>query len=121
MNILPSFLLKRIYKKGSLQETKEGVVFKLKNILGPGIVTGVNFIKINGEKYNASVIKIIKSETSTLAKQISTENPMIFKLNEEITCLIQGCMVLQEGLNKIMVELISKDVGIVSVTVSDTI
>lgn len=121
MNIVPGFLLKKIYQKGSLQETKEGVVFKLKNILGPGIVTGINFIKINDKIYNSSVIRIIKSGASTVAEQISTDNPMLIKLNEEITCVIESCLELQEGLNKVMVELISKDVGKVNVTVSDMV
>ncbi len=121
MNILPSFILKRIYQKGSLKKTKEGVSFKLRNILGPGIVTGINFIKINDEKYSSSVIKIIKSGAATVAEQISSKNPLIFKLNEDITCVIQDCLELQQGLNNIMVELISKDVGKVNVTVSDVI
>ncbi len=121
MNILPSFILNKIYQKGSLQETYDGVSFKLKNILGPGIVTGINFIKINDEIYNSSVIKIIKSGAATLAEHITNDNPLIFKLNEDITCVIQNCLVLQDGLNKIMVELISKDVGKVNVTLSDVV
>jgi len=121
MNILPSFILKRIYQKGSLKKTSEGVTFKLKNILGPGIITGVNFVKINDKIYNSSVIKIIKSNASTLAEQVSTDDPLIFKFNEEITCVIQNCIELQKGLNKIMVELISKDVGKVNVTLSDVV
>ncbi len=121
MNVLPSFILKKIYQKGSLKKTREGVSFKLKNILGPGIVTGINFIKINNKIYNSSVIKIIKSGASTVAEQISSDNPLIFKLNEDVTCVIQNCLGLQEGLNKIMVELISKDVGKVSVSVSEVL
>ncbi|HSA07112.1 MAG TPA: hypothetical protein P5556_08010 [Candidatus Gastranaerophilales bacterium] len=121
MNALPSFILKKIYQQGSLQATQEGVSFRLKNILGPGIVTGINFIKINDQIYNSSVIKIIKSGVSVLAGQITCEDPLLCKLNEDITCVIQNCIELQGGLNKIMVELISKDVGKVSVSVSDTV
>ena len=121
MSILPSFILNKIYQKGSLQETKEGITFKLKNILGPGIITGIHSIKINDQIYNSSVIKIIQSGVSTIAGQVSSDNPLMFKLNEDITCVIESCLELQEGLNKIMMELISKDVGKVSVTVSDTV
>ena len=121
MNILPSFILNKIYQKGSLQKTYDGVSFKLKNILGPGIVTGVNFIKINNDIYNSSVIKIIKSGAATFAEHVTSDNPLVFKLNEDVTCIIQNCLALQNGLNKVMIELISKDVGKVSVTVSDVI
>ena len=121
MNILPTFIINKIYQKGSLQETKEGITFKLKNILGPGIITGIHSVKINGEAYSSSVIKIIQSGASTLAEQVSSDNPLVFKLNEDVTCVIESCLELQEGINKIMMELISKDVGKVSVTVSDTV
>ena len=121
MNILPSFILKRIYKKGSLRRTKDGVAFDLKNILGPGIVTGINYIKINDETYTSSMIRIMSSGDAVPAAQISADNPMIFRLNEEITCLIEGCLKLSDGLNNIIVELISKDVGKVSVALSDMV
>ncbi len=121
MNILPSFILNRIYQKGSLKKTAKGVTFKLKNILGPGIITGINFVKINDTIYNSSVIKIIKSGVDTVAEQVSCDNPLIFKLNEDVTCIVENCREVQEGLNKIAVELISKDVGKVNVMLSDTL
>lgn len=121
MDALPGFILKKIYKKGSLRETSDGVAFDLKNILGPGIVTGISFVKINDNTYTSSVIKIIKSGADILAEHVTADNPIIFRLNEEITCVIQSCLNLQEGLNKIMVELISKDVGKVCVTLSDVL
>ena len=121
MNIIPGFLLKKVYKKGSLRSTEDGVAFDIKNIIGPGIITGVNFIKINDDTYHSSMIKIINSGESTHAKEISANNPMLFKLNDEITCVIESCLALQEGLNNIIVELISQDVGKVSVALSDTL
>ena len=87
MSIIPDFLLKRIYRKGSLRETAEGIAFDLKNILGPGIITGINYIIINDEVYQSPLIKIV----------------------------------LKEGINKIIVELISRDVGKVQVTLTDTV
>lgn len=119
MDIIPDFLMKKIYKKGSLKETKDGIVFNLKNILGPGIITGINFIKINDEIYKSSVIKIITKEFSTIAENINADNPVLFKLNQEITCLLEDAQGLKEGLNKIIVELISKEVGSVQVTLTD--
>lgn len=121
MNIIPGFLLKKIYKKGSLRETQDGVAFDLKNIIGPGLVTGINFIQINDEIYNSSVIKIINAGAAVLAEQISCDNPMLFKMNDEITCVIQNCLTLKDGLNQIIVELISQDVGKVCVALSDNL
>jgi len=121
MSIIPSFLLKKIYKKGSLRHIEEGIAFDLKNILAPGLITGVNFVQINDTIYNSNVIQIIKSGANTFAEQISSENPLLIKLNEEITCVMQSGLKLKEGLNNIIVELISHDVGKVQVTLTDTI
>lgn len=120
MTIIPNFLLKKIYKKGSLREIEEGIAFDLKNILGPGLITGINFVKINDKIYNSSVIQIIKSGAETIAEQVSSENPLLIKLNEEITCVMKSGLKLKEGINDIIVELTSYDVGKVQVKLSDT-
>ena len=121
MTIIPNFLLKKIYKKGSLREIDEGIAFDLKNILGPGLITGVNFVKINDRIYNSSVIQIIKSGAKTLAEQVSCDNPLLIKLNEEVTCVMKSGLKLQQGINDIIVELISEDVGKVQVKLSDVV
>lgn len=140
MAVIPNFLLKKIYKKGSLRHIEEGIAFDLKNILAPGLITGINFVKINDDIYNSSVIRIIKSSAETLceagakslkdglaelnsfpADGISLENPLLIKLNEEITCVMQSGLNLQQGLNNIIVELISHDAGKLQVNLSDTI
>ncbi len=120
MASLPNFLLKKIYKKGSLRHIDQGIAFDLKNILAPGLITEINFVKINDNIYNSSVIQIIKSGVNTLAEQISIENPLMVKLNEEITCVMQSGLKLQEGINNIIVELSSQGVGKVQVNLSDT-
>lgn len=119
MGIIPDFLIKRIYKKGSLRKTAEGIAFDLKNILGPGMINGVNFVKINDEIYNSEVIKIITSGISTLADQVTPDNPISFRLNQEGTLILQGAKDLKEGINKIIVDLMNPEVGQVQVTMTD--
>ena len=121
MNIIPGFIVKRIYRKGSLRETKEGIAFDLKNVLGPGSITGINFIQINEEKYLTPVIKVLTSGMSVLAEHITPDNPVFFKLNQEGTCLLEGARGLKEGINKIIVNLVSRDIGHVQVTLTDVL
>lgn len=136
MTNIPNFLLKKIYKKGSLRHIEEGIAFDLKNILGPGLITEIGFVKINDTIHNSSVIKIIKSGAETLceagakslkdglnsfsADDISSESPLIVKLNEEITCVLKSGLKLQQGINNIIVELSSHGIGRVQVKLSDT-
>lgn len=120
MSRVPDFLLRRIYKKGSLRETTDGIAFELKNILGPGNITAINFIKINDNIYNSSVIKFMSANAQVLATHISSENPLLIKLNQEATCILEGAKGLQAGLNKIIIDIISQDIGPVQVTLTDT-
>ena len=121
VSIVPGFLLKKMYKKGSLRETAEGIAFDLKNILGPGIITSINSISINDNQYKASVIKILTSGVAIIAEHISEDNPILFKLNQEGTLLLEGAKGLNEGINKIFLDLISGEVGRIQVTLTDTL
>ena len=47
MAVVPEFLIKRIYKKGSLKKLDDGASIVLKNVLGPGFISGFNYVKIN--------------------------------------------------------------------------
>ena len=47
MVVVPEFLMKRVYKKGSLKRVENGASFELKNVLGPGFISGLNYVKIN--------------------------------------------------------------------------
>lgn len=121
MAIIPDFLLKRVYQKGSLRQTAEGIAFDLKNKLGAGVITGVGYIKINDVVYENPVIKFINTKANSVAESITKENPLFFKMNQEGTCVLEDVKGLKEGINKIIVELISLDAGSVRVTLTDTV
>lgn len=118
--IIPEFLLRRIYRSGSLRITEDGIAIDLKNMLGPGVISGIGFVEINGEKYSAEGLKLITSGMETIASQITPENPMIFRLNQEGTIILQGVKELKQGINRIILELISKDAGKVQVSLNET-
>jgi len=117
--IIPEFLLRRIYRTGSLRITEEGIAIDLKNMLGPGVISGIGFVEINGEKHSPEELKLITSGLETVASQITPENPIIFRLNQEGTIILQGVKELKEGINKIILELISKDAGKVQVSLNE--
>jgi hydroxymethylglutaryl-CoA reductase (NADPH) len=121
LSFVPRALLRRLYRKGSLRKTPEGIAFDLKNILGPGILTGVNFIKLNDTTYQADKIKIDTNGKRIHTDRISPENPVLFTFGQKGTCLLLGREGLIEGKNNISFELLSREAGLIQVTVSDTI
>lgn len=118
--IIPEFLLRRIYRKGSLRITEEGIAFDLKNMLGPGVISGISFIEINGKKYTAEDIKLMTSDITTWASHISSENPVVFRLHQEGTVFLEGAKGLKEGINKIIMELVSREAGKVQVSLNES-
>ncbi len=119
MSILPEFLIKRIYKKGSLKQTEEGVCFDLKNVLGPGFISGFNFVKINDAVFSADKVKFITQGTEISAESVSEENPIGFRLGQEGTLILKGARCLKEGINQIIIELMNPEAGKVKLSLMD--
>ncbi len=119
MSIIPEFLIKRVYKKGSLKQTDEGVCFELKNVLGPGFISGFNFVKINEFTFEAEKVKFVTQGTEISAETVSEDNPIGFRLGQEGTLILQGAKCLKEGINQIIIELMNPEAGKVKLSLSD--
>ncbi len=122
MAVVPDFLLKRIYKKGSLKQTDTGVEFQLKNVLGPGTISGLEFIQINDYKFTKEFISFITQGKNNSAKEISEANPVYFRLGQEgIIKLSEQINCLKDGINKIIISLSNPEAGNVTVTFEDNL
>lgn len=121
MSIIPEFLLKRIYKKGSLKQTDDGVCFELKNVLGPGFISGFSFVKLNDSTFNSDKVKFITQGVEIPAEAVSEENPIGFRLGQEGTLILEGAKCLKEGINQIIIELMNPEAGKVRLSLSDNI
>ena len=89
MVVVPEFLIKRIYQKGSLKRTDDGASVTLKNVLGPGFISGFNYVKINDviatihtnkENYE-NIIKEIKEAFVYTNEKVKT-HPVVHKVVE---------------------------------------
>lgn len=121
MPIVPKFLIKKLYQKGSLRTTDEGIAFDLKNIIGPGIIQKIICLRFNDQEFDPSCIKILTNGKTIAAEQISPESPVFFTFLQKSTCFLFGKPPLKEGKNKIVVELISREAGLIKVAVIDTL
>lgn len=119
MSIVPEFLIKRIYKKGSLKQTEEGVCFELKNVLGPGFISGFNFVKINDATFSADKVKLRTQGSEIAAESVSEETPIGFRLGQEGTLILKGAECLKNGINQIIIELMNPEAGKVKLSLSD--
>lgn len=119
MSIIPEFLIKRVYQKGSLKQTEEGVCFDLKNVLGPGFISGFILVKINDAIFHSDKVKFITGGIEIPADKVNEENPVGFRLGQEGTLILQGAKCLKDGINQIIIELMNPEAGKVKLSLSD--
>jgi len=120
MVVVPEFLIKRVYQKGSLKKTPEGAEMQLKNVLGPGVISGFNFVQINDIVFEPKDVKFIYEGKEMSGDIISETNPIGFRLGQTGTIICCGKECLVSGLNKIVIEIVNPEVGKAQLKVEDT-
>ena len=121
MVVVPEFLIKRIYQKGSLKKTDDGASVVLKNVLGPGFISGFNYVKINDVTYEPQDVKFITNGQELLGKDVSEANPIAFRLGQSGTLVMSGKPSVLAGANKIVIEAMNPEAGKVVLSVEDIV
>ena len=119
MVVVPEFLIKRIYKKGSLKKIENGASVVLKNVLGPGFISGFNYVKVNDIVFEPKDVKFITNGQELLGTDVSEANPIAFRLGQEGTLVMTGQNCIVEGTNKIIIEAMNPEAGKVQLSVED--
>ncbi len=117
---IPAFLLRKLYVKGSLENSGDGFSFKIKNSLSPGTAIGVTPIKIDDVEYPLDVTTIKTTDVDIKASEVSEENSFPIQVGVEILLEIKGDA-LSEGEHKIDIGLLTKEAGNLAFDVKDTI
>ena len=119
MVVVPEFLIKRIYQKGSLKKTDDGASVVLKNVLGPGFISGFNYVQINDVIYEPKDVKFITNGQELLGTEVSEAQPIAFRLGQSGTLVMSGQASIVEGTNKIVIEAMNPEAGKVVLSVED--
>lgn len=121
MTVIPNFILKRMYREGTFRRVPEGVAFDIINNLGPGQISRINGVHLNGTLYDASRVVLIINAEHLPAEHITEESPATFFLNQVITCIIKEETTLDAGKYDITLDLVSREAGKVALSVKDTL
>ncbi len=117
---IPAFLLRKLYVKGSLENSGDGFSFKIKNSLSPGTAVGVTPIKVNDVEYPLDVTIIKTEDVEMKASEVSEDNSFPIKVGVEIVLQINADA-LPEGEHKIDIGIQTKEAGNLAFDVKDTI
>ncbi|MEE9285010.1 MAG: DUF6379 domain-containing protein [Dehalococcoidia bacterium] len=87
---VPAFLLRRLFVKGSLQNTPGGFEFKLKNSLGSGYANGMLPLMVDGEEIPAETSTFSVDGKTLVFPEVTRESPATLAMNKEVTIAVQG-------------------------------
>ncbi len=119
--LIPSFLLKKLYVKGSFKNTPNGFQISLNNILAPGTILGISPMQIDGRNVPLEQIQIIvDNEPPMRASDITMKSPRTFPLNGTATFNIID-QPLTPGPHRLTVQFNTKEVGELKIDADDKI
>lgn len=108
MAYIPKALLRRLYVKGSMEATAQGLTFKLKNSLAPASLNAPVRISIDGVEVEPSRIKVLVNG-SEVTWTPSDEKPLEIPLGAEVTIRVAGSF--EKGRHKVVVHMSVKGYG----------
>ncbi len=119
--IVPTFLLKKLYVKGSFKNTPTGFQFALKNTLAAGTLIGLSQLQIDGRAIPLDQLSLTVGENAPVrASDIALTAPHTFPLNATITFSIED-QPLAPGMHRVSVSVNTKEAGELKIDAEDSI
>ena len=119
--VVPSFLLKKLYVKGSFKNTANGFQLSLRNTLAPGTILSLSPLQIDGRGVPLANIEIISGDNPPVcASDISLAQPKAFPLNVLITFRVTD-KPLTPGNHRVTVTVNTKEAGELKIDTEDSI
>ena len=119
--MVPSFLLKKLYVKGSFKNTLKGFELSLKNALAPGTLIGFGPLQIDGRNIPLETVFIsIGSADPVRASDVSLAAPRLFPLNSVVNFRVED-QPLAPGSHRLVLAVNTKEAGELKIYAEDTI
>ena len=87
---VPGFLLRRLYVKGSLRATDDGLSFELRNSLGSGYARSMLPLTVDGEEAPMERTTFSVDGTTIAFSDVSAEVPFTLAMNRTTTIAVSG-------------------------------
>lgn len=116
---VPSFLLKRLYVKGSLRNNDQGFQFELKNTIGSGYGTEMLPLELDGREIpKENAFYLVDSKVIPFT-DVSKDKPFTLPMNKAMTVMVRG-VTLTDAPHKIKIGFVAEGIGKLSFEVIDT-
>lgn len=118
--MIPSFLLAKLYVKGSLKNNDNGFEFALKNIIDSTMLIGIGPITIGEKNYEGEAVVMITNERTVNGAELSRNNPIPVRMGVPLKVTVAGEK-LASGEQRITVAATTSDIGKIKFDIVDKI
>jgi hydroxymethylglutaryl-CoA reductase (NADPH) len=118
--MIPSFLLAKLYVKGSLKNNDGGFEFSLKNIIDSTMLIGIGPITVGEKNYEGEAITMTVADKSVNGAELSRSNSVPVRMGVPLKVVIAGEK-LTTGAQKVSVSATTSDIGKIKFDISDTV
>ena len=115
---VPPFLLRRLYVKGSLRNSAEGIEFQLKNALGAGYAQELLPLTIDGQELSKEDCFFSLGDEPVPFSDVGEATPFTLAMNKVTTITIHGHH-LEEGQHRIGMGFVVVGLGNMAFEVTD--
>lgn len=119
---VPDFIVRQLYVPGSLQREGDGFRLQARNIIGPGTLTGIGRISVDGSEIDLGSITAVRDGDTTVhrAVDVSPRTPIAFDHGDLVTLHV-AAHPLEPGEHGFEVELSEVNAGTLRLRLSDRI
>ncbi len=82
---MPRFVVDRVYRRGSLRRTDNGVAFDLHNSVMAVALEAVEDVRVNGERLDLHQIELSAGGIQRSLEDVTPDSPLILHAGEELT------------------------------------
>lgn len=118
---VPSFMLKKLYKKGSLRNGSEGLEFTLENSLSTVALTKLEKVTVDGQDFPADQVEVDLGEGYKSAAGFNPEAPITFARAAAMTCRIKGFQADASVSHMVVLQATARGMGLLKVEIGDLI
>jgi hydroxymethylglutaryl-CoA reductase (NADPH) len=118
---VPSFMLKKLYKKGSLRNGSEGLEFTLENSLSTVSLTKLEKVTVDGQEFPADQVEVNLGGDFQPASGFNQDEPITFARSAAMTCRIKGFQADASKSHAVVLEAVARGMGVLKVEIGDLI
>ena len=118
--MIPSFLLAKLYVKGSLKNTDSGFEFTLKNIIDSTMLIGIGPIAVGEKNYESAAITLTAGDRTVNGAELSRSNAVPARMGMALHVAVTGEK-LAAGMQKLSLTATTTDIGKIKFDISDTV